>query len=71
MRRRLKPIAPYLAGCSDPLEAASQWAAGFWGGLSIKPGVWASILEDEDALPLLVAILSLVRDADMPESRKG
>ena len=59
---------PYMAGCSDPLEAASLWAAGFWSGLSIKPGVWASTLEDEDALPLLVAILSLVQDEDMPES---
>lgn len=59
---------PYMAGFSDPLEAASLWAAGFWGGLSINPGVWTSTLEDEDALPLLVAILSLVRDADMPEA---
>jgi hypothetical protein len=25
------------------------------------------MLENEDALPLLVAVLSLVRDADMPE----
>jgi yecA family protein len=59
---------PYLAGFGDPLEAASQWVAGFWGGLSIKPDAWAPLLEDEDALPLLVAILSLVRDEDMPES---
>ena len=59
---------PYLAGFSDPLEAASLWAAGFWGGLSIKPDAWASTLEDEDALPLLAAVLSLVRDADMPEA---
>jgi yecA family protein len=59
---------PYLAGSGDPLEAASLWAAGFWGGLSLKPDAWAPLLEDEDALPLLVAILSLVQDADMPES---
>jgi yecA family protein len=59
---------PYLAGYSDPMEAASQWAAGFWGGLSINPDVWTSTLEDEDALPLLVAVLSLVRDAEMPEA---
>jgi yecA family protein len=59
---------PYLGGPGDPLEAASQWAAGFWGGLSLQPGAWAPLLEDEDALPLLVAILSLVQDADMPES---
>ena len=58
---------PYLGGSGDRLEAASQWAAGFWGGLSIQPGAWAPLLEDEDALPLLVAILSLVQDADMPE----
>ena len=59
---------PYLGGSGDPLEAASQWAAGFWGGLSVQPGAWAPLLEDEDSLPLLVAILSLVRDADMPEA---
>jgi yecA family protein len=59
---------PYLAGFGDPMEAASQWAAGFWGGLSINPAVWTSTLEDEDALPLLVAILSLVQDDDMPEA---
>jgi yecA family protein len=59
---------PYLAGFSDPMEAASLWAAGFWSGLSIAPDAWSSTLEDEDALPLLAAVLSLVRDADMPDS---
>jgi yecA family protein len=44
---------PYLAGFSDPMEATSLWAAGFWGGLSINPEAWTSTLEDEDALPLV------------------
>jgi yecA family protein len=57
---------PYLAG--DPVEAASVWAAGFWGGVSLNPQAWVPLLEDEDALPLMIAILSLVQDADMPES---
>jgi yecA family protein len=60
---------PYLAG--DPVEAASLWAAGFWGGVSLNPQAWAPLLEDEDALPLMVAILSLVQDEDMPESVRG
>ncbi|HVG82802.1 MAG TPA: UPF0149 family protein [Methylomirabilota bacterium] len=59
---------PYLAGSSDPAEAASLWAAGFWSGLSVSPDAWGATLEDEDALPLLAAVLSLVREADMPES---
>jgi yecA family protein len=58
---------PYLAGSGESLEVASQWAAGFWGGISLNAAAWAPVLEDEDALPLLVAILSLVRDEDMPE----
>jgi yecA family protein len=57
---------PYLAG--DPEEAASLWAAGFWGGVSLSPEAWAPLLEDQDALPLMIAILSLVRDEDMPEA---
>jgi yecA family protein len=62
---------PYLAGYGDPVEAASLWAAGFWSGLSIAPEEWAPTLEDEDALPLLAAVLSLVRDADMPEGARA
>jgi yecA family protein len=60
---------PYLAG--DPAEAASLWAAGFWGGVSLNPPAWGPLLEDEDALPLMIAILSLVRDEDMPEAVRG
>lgn len=59
---------PYLAGSGDSLAAASQWASGFWCGVSLNADVWAPLLEDEDALPLLAAVLSLVQDADMPEA---
>lgn len=58
---------PYLAGFSDPLEAASQWAAGFCGGLSLNMEAWVPLLADEDALPLLVAIFSLVGDGELPD----
>jgi uncharacterized protein len=62
---------PYLAGSGDSLEMASQWAAGFWAGISVNSKAWEPVLEDEDALPLLVAILSLVREADMPEAMRA
>jgi yecA family protein len=58
---------PYLAATGDSLAAASQWASGFWCGLSLNAGVWAPLLDDEDSRPLLTAVLSLVRDVDMPE----
>jgi uncharacterized protein len=58
---------PYLAGYSDPLEAAAEWAAGFCAGIALKPDAWAPLFEDENARALLVAIFSLVREADMPE----
>jgi yecA family protein len=60
---------PYLPG--DRAEAASLWAAGFWGGVSLDAGAWAPVMEDEDARPLMIAILSLVRDEDMPETVKA
>ena len=62
---------PYLAGSGDSLETASQWAAGFWAGISLNTKAWEPVLEDEDALPLLVAILSLVHEADMPEAMRA
>jgi uncharacterized protein len=58
---------PYLAGYSDPLEAASQWAAGFCGGISLYMDAWEPLLADEDALPLLFALFSLVREEELPE----
>jgi yecA family protein len=58
---------PYLAGYSDSLDAAAQWAAGFCGGISLNPEAWAPLFADEDARSLLVAIFSLVREEDMPE----
>jgi yecA family protein len=58
---------PYLAIAGDALAAASQWASGFWCGLSLNADVWAPVLDDEDARPLLIAVLSLVQDVDMPE----
>jgi uncharacterized protein len=58
---------PYLAGFSDPLEAASQWAAGFCGGISLYMEAWEPLLGDEDALPLLFALFSLVREEELPE----
>lgn len=59
--------APYLAGAADPAEAAAQWAAGFCSGLSLNHEAWQRLLADEDAVRLVIAIFSLVRDEDMPE----
>ena len=58
---------PYLAGCNEPLDAAAQWASGFCAGIGLKPEAWAPLFADENARSLLVAIFSLVREADMPE----
>jgi len=57
---------PYLAGRSDPLQAAAQWADGFRIGITLAPDAWGPLFADEDALSLLVVILSLLRDEDMP-----
>jgi uncharacterized protein len=62
-----KAYRPYLAGFGDPLEAASQWATGFCGGVSLYMDAWQPLLDDEDAQPLLVAIFSLLSEAELPE----
>ena len=62
---------PYLAGCSDALEAAAQWADGFRVGISLEPDGWGPLFADEDALSLLVVILSLLRDEDLPEEMRA
>lgn len=61
---------PYLAG-GDPLEAAAQWADGFRVGVNLEHEAWERLFADEDALSLLVVILSLLRDEDMPEEMQA
>jgi uncharacterized protein len=62
---------PYLAGCSDPLEAAAQWADGFRVGISLGPDAWGPLFADEDALSLLVLIFSLLREEDLPAEMRA
>jgi len=62
---------PYLAGASDPAEAAAQWAEGFRAGITLEPEPWGPLFADEDALSLLVVIFSLLRDEDMPEEMRS
>jgi uncharacterized protein len=62
---------PYLAGNSDPLDAAAHWAAGFCGGIALKPELWAPLFADQEAQSLLVAIFSLVREEDLPEDARA
>jgi uncharacterized protein len=62
---------PYLAGCSNQLEAAALWADGFRVGISLEPDGWGPLFADEDALSLLVVILSLLRDEDLPEEMRA
>ncbi len=61
---------PFLAG-GDPLEAAAQWADGFRVGVNLEHEAWERLFADEDALSLLVVILSLLRDEDMPEEMQA
>jgi yecA family protein len=58
---------PYLSGCSNRMEAAGQWAAGFRFGIRLQPGHWEPFIENDDARSLLAAILSLERDEGLPE----
>ena len=60
---------PYLAGGSDPLQAA-EWADGFRIGIALEPEAWRPLFADEDALSLLVVVFSLLRDDDMPEEMR-
>jgi uncharacterized protein len=62
---------PYLAGCSTQLEAAALWADGFRVGVNVEPDGWGPLFADEDALSLLVVILSLLRDEDLPEEMRA
>jgi yecA family protein len=62
---------PYLSGCSDRMEAAAQWAAGFRFGIRLQPGHWEPFIENDDARSLLAAILSLERDEALPEVARG
>ena len=58
---------PYLAGFSDPLEAAACWAEGFRVGTCLSLDAWKPLLNDKDVLLMLIAILGLVREEDIPE----
>jgi uncharacterized protein len=62
---------PYLAGSTDHLQAAAQWADGFRIGITLEPDAWAPLFADEDALSLLVVIFSLLRDEDLPEPMRA
>jgi yecA family protein len=62
---------PYLSGCSDRLEAAAQWAAGFRLGIRLRPEPWAPLLENEDARSLLTAVFSLERDEGLSEQARA
>jgi yecA family protein len=62
---------PYLAGGGDQLEAAGQWADGFRIGINLDSEAWERLFADEDALSLLVVILSLLRDEDIPEAMRA
>jgi yecA family protein len=58
---------PYLSGCSDRMEAAAQWAAGFRFGIRLQPEAWEPFIENDDARSLLAAILSLERDEGLSD----
>jgi uncharacterized protein len=62
---------PHLAGCSDPVEAAALWADGFRVGVNLQRDAWGPLFADEDVLPLLVVILSLLRDENLPEEMRA
>jgi yecA family protein len=62
---------PYLAGCSDPAEAAAHWADGFRVGITLDSDAWGPIFADEDALSLLVVIFSLLREEDLPAEMRA
>jgi yecA family protein len=64
-------LRPYLSGCSDRMEAAAQWAAGFRFGIRLRPEPWDPFIANDDARSLLAAILSLERDNDMSEEGKA
>jgi yecA family protein len=62
---------PYLSGCSDRMEAAAQWAAGFRFGIRLQPESWDPFMENDDARSLLAAILSLERDDGLSEEARS
>jgi yecA family protein len=62
---------PYLAGCSDRMEAAAQWAAGFRYGIRLQPEAWEPFIDNDDARSLLAAVLSLERDEGLTDRAKA
>jgi uncharacterized protein len=62
---------PYLAGFSDVLAAAAQWAAGFQRGIYLHPEVHRLLAGDEEALTLLTVVFGLLRDEDVPEDLRS
>ncbi|MBX9588196.1 MAG: UPF0149 family protein [Hyphomonadaceae bacterium] len=62
---------PFLAGATDALDAAVQWAAGFGFGIQLHPEAWAPLIDDEHAQPLLALVFCLEGDEDLPEAAKA
>jgi len=62
---------PFLAGATDTLDAASQWAAGFRFGIRLQPESWAPLIDSDNTRPLLVLVFCLERDEDLPEAAKA
>jgi hypothetical protein len=61
---RYKAYAPILWEGPDGEDVAGDWAEGFVDAVRLRPEAWRPLLEDREALVLLMPILALCGDAE-------